>query len=105
MATKEIPQEIRTKISKLIPKLASDQYGELLATVSAIRRTLERSKLDLHDLAAAIETTAAPIIVDTGKPDTRAQPAGPPRPPRPPRPQRPEKDKPHKKFSTIEPAP
>jgi hypothetical protein len=41
-------------IAKLIPRLASDHDGEVLATVAAIRRTLASQKLDLHDLAKSI---------------------------------------------------
>jgi hypothetical protein len=45
---------IAPKISKLIPRLATDHDGEVLATVAAIRRTLESAGLDLHALAEAL---------------------------------------------------
>lgn len=48
---------IAPKLGKLIPRLASDHDGELIATISAIRRTLDAAGLDLHDLA---ETISAP---------------------------------------------
>ncbi len=41
-------------IAKLIPRLASDHDGEVVATVRAIRRVLEADGLDLHDLAARL---------------------------------------------------
>ena|SRR5215207_4936659 len=46
---------IAPKIAKLIPRLATDHDGEIVATVQAIRRTLASSGLDLHDLAGALE--------------------------------------------------
>lgn len=46
--------EISIKIAKLIPRLASPHEGEVLATVEAIRRTLDRAELSLHDLAARL---------------------------------------------------
>jgi hypothetical protein len=43
--------EVRTRISKLIPRLASDHAGEVVATVEAIRKTLVGAGADFHDLA------------------------------------------------------
>jgi len=45
---------VAPKIAKLIPRLASDHDGEVVATVRAIRRTLESAGLDLHALAAGL---------------------------------------------------
>lgn len=45
---------VAPKIAKLIPRLASDHDGEVVATVRAIRRTLESAGLDLHALAAEL---------------------------------------------------
>ncbi|PWR18793.1 hypothetical protein [Zavarzinia compransoris] len=45
---------IAPKLSKLITRLATDHDGEVLATVAAIRRTLESAGLDLHALAEAL---------------------------------------------------
>lgn len=42
------------KLQILIPRLASDSDGEVIATVSAIRRTLKKNGVDLHDLASAV---------------------------------------------------
>lgn len=52
--------EILPKLRLLIPRLASDADGEVVATVAAIRRLLERHGLDLHDLAAALGPQSAP---------------------------------------------
>lgn len=40
------------KLRVLIPRLASDSDGEVVATVRAIQRTLKKHECDLHDLAA-----------------------------------------------------
>lgn len=47
--------KLSERLSKLIPRLASDADGEVLATVRAIRATLQSDGLDLHDLVAAID--------------------------------------------------
>lgn len=53
--------DIGTKLAKLLPRLASPHDGEVLATVEAIRRTLERAGFSLHDLADRLaEATPAP---------------------------------------------
>lgn len=53
--------DIGTKLAKLLPRLASPHDGEVLATVEAIRRTLERAGLSLHDLADRLaEATPVP---------------------------------------------
>ncbi len=47
------------KIAKLIPRLASNHDGEVVATVHAIRRVLEGAGLDLHVLAASLDEQPA----------------------------------------------
>lgn len=42
----------------MLPRLASDHPGEVVATVAAIRRTLAAEGEDLHDLARSIGDTA-----------------------------------------------
>jgi hypothetical protein len=42
------------RLAKLIPRLASDHDGEVIATVAAIKRTLEASGFDFNDLASAV---------------------------------------------------
>lgn len=64
--------DIGSKLAKLIPRLASTHEGEVLATVEAIRRTLDRAELSLHDLAARL---CAPEPVQP-----RAQPKRQPKP-------------------------
>jgi hypothetical protein len=44
----------REKIALLIPRLASNFGGEVIATVAAIRRLLSASGNDLHDLARLV---------------------------------------------------
>ena len=48
--------DITQRLAKLIPRLGTPHNGEIVATVHAIRRTLESAGLDLHDLAAVLGT-------------------------------------------------
>ena len=48
------------KLSMLIPRLASDQDGEVVAVARAIGRVLASHRLDWHDLAAGIARDRAP---------------------------------------------
>ena len=45
---------LHPRLSRLIPRLASDSEGEVIATVRAIRNVLGKAGLDLHDLAAGL---------------------------------------------------
>jgi len=77
--------ELLAKLEKLIPRLASEHGGEIVATVNAMRRILSAGHLDLHDLAALVTKPQA------AAPHSSAQPQEPP-PPKwhtepPPRPQ------------------
>src|SRR4051794_21278435 len=45
---------IAPKLSKLIPMLATDHDGEVIATVRAISRTLNGAGLDFHSLVEAL---------------------------------------------------
>ena len=49
-----LPSVITPTLGKLIPRLASNHDGEVVATVAAIRQVLAANKLDWHDLAAAL---------------------------------------------------
>jgi hypothetical protein len=49
-----LPTTISSTVAKCIALLASDKDGEILAAVSAMRRTLAAEKLDLHDLANVV---------------------------------------------------
>jgi hypothetical protein len=48
---------LKARLTKLLPLLASDKAGEVVATAAAIVRALEAETLDLHDLAAALGPT------------------------------------------------
>jgi hypothetical protein len=47
-------------VAKLIPRLASNHDGEVIATVRAIDRTLKADRLDWHDLTRALTGGALP---------------------------------------------
>jgi hypothetical protein len=64
--------DIGSKLAKLIPRLASTHEGEVLATVEAIRRTLDRAELSLHDLAARL--CAPEPVPPRARPKPRAKP-------------------------------
>lgn len=51
---------IAPRLARLVPFLASDREGEVLATVRAIGRTLAGAGLDFHALAAALESAPGP---------------------------------------------
>ena len=53
---------IAPKLARLIPRLGSDHDGEIVATVRAIRRTLAAERLDLHDLANALDVKPEPVF-------------------------------------------
>ena len=55
-----LPSPVRERLAKLVPMLASDKDGEVLATAAAIRRTLATAGADLHDLVAMFNPTVAP---------------------------------------------
>jgi hypothetical protein len=48
------------RLSKLLPRLASNHDGEVVATARAIERVLRASGHDWHDLAAAVAPPIAP---------------------------------------------
>lgn len=64
--------DIGSKLAKLIPRLASPHEGEVLATVEAIRRTLDRAELSLHDLAARL--CAPQPVQPRARPKPQAKP-------------------------------
>jgi hypothetical protein len=61
-------QPCAQRLSKLIPRLGTDHDGEMVATVGAIRRTLESIKADLHDVAAVV------AACEDERPATRSPP-------------------------------
>lgn len=48
------------KLAKLVPRLASEADGEIVATVRAIDRTLRASGFDWHDVSAALVPALPP---------------------------------------------
>lgn len=54
--------ETRERLAKLIPRLATDHDGEVVATVRAIQRTLKAAGMDLHDLAKSLGQEPQVII-------------------------------------------
>lgn len=61
---------VAPKIAKLIPRLATDHDGEVLATVHAIRRTLAVAGLDLHDLVGALCAPAPSHLPNIREPNS-----------------------------------
>lgn len=57
----DLSPDLTGKLGRLLPRLASDAPGEVVATVAAIRRTLDRAGLDLHDLAARLTEAPRPV--------------------------------------------
>lgn len=51
---------VAPRLARLVPLLASDRDGEVLATVRAIGRTLAGAGLDFHALAAALDAAPEP---------------------------------------------
>lgn len=70
----DLSPDVSGKLGRLLPRLASDAPGEVVATVAAIRRTLDRAGMDLHDLAARLTETARPVLLKPNAPgaDLRA---------------------------------
>lgn len=57
----DLSPDISARLGWLLPRLATDAPGEVVATVAAIRRTLDRAGLDLHDLAARLTEAPRPV--------------------------------------------
>jgi hypothetical protein len=49
-----LPATVADRLGLLIPRLASEHDGEVVATARAIRRTLASEQLDLHDLVRSL---------------------------------------------------
>lgn len=76
----ETSPDVLDRIAKLLPRLASEHDGEVVATARAIRRTLTSAGLDLHDLAKALATPKAPSVAGHAPPRPDPAPRPPPRP-------------------------
>ena len=66
----DVDADILTKVCKLIPRLASNHDGEVVATARAIERTLKAAKEDWHSLVS--------VLNGSGKSSKRALPEEPP---------------------------
>jgi hypothetical protein len=56
MRREVVPATTAVRVGQLLPlALSSDQGGEVIAAVEALRRALDAAGLDHHDLAAAVE--------------------------------------------------
>jgi|SRR5882672_936805 len=64
----------KTKLSKLIPLLGSDNSGEVAATAAAIKRVLDSSHMDFIDLGKQLtKTTAAEKVTPKDKATIKIQ--------------------------------
>jgi len=66
-----IPTETTMKLAKIIPRLATEHEGEVVATVGAINRTLAAAGLDWHVVAKIIEEAGAASEFMFGNPGTQ----------------------------------
>ena len=66
--TASLPLDMTVRVAKLLPRLASDQNGEVAATAAAISRTLKAAGHDLHDLAAYIAEGPRTVVVYRERP-------------------------------------
>ena len=69
----DLSPDTGARLGRLLPRLASDAPGEVVATVAAIRRTLDRAGLDLHDLAAQLTEAPRPVQPEPPKRNRHAQ--------------------------------
>jgi hypothetical protein len=53
MTVRAIPPEVADKVAAILPRLASNHDGEVVATARAVMRVLNSARCDLHDLTAA----------------------------------------------------
>jgi hypothetical protein len=58
-----LPADVLPKLRRLIPLLASDKGGEVIATTAAISRILEVSGYNWHDLATALTEQPRLVVV------------------------------------------
>lgn len=67
---------ITPKLSKLIPMLATEYDGEVVATVRAISRTLEGAGMDFHSL---VEALCEPKLISAPPSPPKPEPASQPK--------------------------
>ena len=83
--TRPLPPEVRERIGKLAPRLASEFEGERIATVAAIDRVLKAAGFDWFDFTHAIATPTSSAAASPPPQQPRRRPSQPP--PQPPPPQ------------------
>ena len=64
----DLSPDLAAKLWRLLPRLASDSPGDVNAIAHAIRRTLDRAGMDLHDLAARLNEAPRPVQPSPGQP-------------------------------------
>ena len=57
-----LSSDLSARVAKLLPRLASDQQGEVAAVAAALTRTLKSGGCDLHDLAAHVAEGPREVI-------------------------------------------
>lgn len=73
--TAPLSLDLTARVAKLLPRLASDQQGEVAVTAAAIARTLKAAGHDLHDLAEHVSAEPRTLVVYRERP---AEPQHPP---------------------------
>ena len=63
-----LSSDLSARVAKLLPRLASDQQGEVAAVAAALTRTLKSGGCDLHDLAQHIAEGPREVIRYIHKP-------------------------------------
>jgi hypothetical protein len=66
MTTRVIPPTVVDRVAAILPRLASNHDGEVVATARAVVRVLNSAGCDLHDLTAAFRQVS---IVPPASPD------------------------------------
>jgi hypothetical protein len=66
MTVRAIPPDVVDRVAAIMPRLASDHDGEVVATARAVVRVLSSAGCDLHDLTAAFRQVS---IVPPGSPE------------------------------------
>jgi hypothetical protein len=65
---------VADRLSKLIPRLATDHDGEVVATVRAISRTLKSAGLDFHALSEALSAEPEVVVLYREPPRSKPEP-------------------------------